>query len=101
MAVGGGVSNTWTAGRCGGTGGRLGFDLQPLVAQRLGEVVVDGQADGELLGASFLVVRSEAPLEMLLDHVVVGGFGNHCKRKDEWNTSNTHLSESVKVSGCL
>lgn len=83
MAVGRGVGDTGTAGRCGRTGGRLGFDLQPLVSQSLGEVVVDGHADGELLGASFLVVHSEAPLEVLLHHVVVAAFGNHWKGRDE------------------
>lgn len=49
VAVGGGVSDTRAAGRCGRTGGRLGFNLQPLVPQSLGEVVIDGHADGELL----------------------------------------------------
>lgn len=82
MAVGGGVSNAGTAGRCGRTGGRLGFNLQPLVSQSLGKVVVDRHADGELLGASVLVVHAEAPLEMLLDHVVIAAFGNHWKRED-------------------
>ena len=77
------MGDAGTAGRCGGTGGRLGFDLQPLVSQSLGEVVVDGHADGELLGASLLVVYSEAPLEVLLDDMVVAAFGNHWKRRDE------------------
>ncbi len=83
VAVGGGVSNARTAGRCGGTGGRLGFNLQPFVSQSLGEVVVDGHADGELLGASFLVVHAEAPLEMLLHHMVIVAIGNDCGRNDE------------------
>lgn len=74
VAVGGGVGDAGTAGRCGGTGGGLGFDLQPLVSQSLGEVVVDGHADGELLGAGLLVVHAEAPLEVLLNHVVVVAF---------------------------
>lgn len=82
MAVGGGVGNTWTAGRCGRTGGRFGFNLLPLVSQSLGKVVIDRHADGELLGASPLVVHSEAPLEMLLNHVVIVAFGNHWKRKN-------------------
>lgn len=99
VAVGGGVSNAWTAGRRGGTGGRLGFDLQPLVSQSLGKVVVDGHTDGELLGAGLLVVHAEAPLEMLLNHVVVVAFGNHWKGKG--STSNTRLSESPKASGYL
>lgn len=77
VAVGGGVSDARTAGRCGGTGGRLGLNLQPLVSQSLGEVVIHRHADGELLGASFLVVHSKAPLEVLLNHVVVAAFGNH------------------------
>lgn len=58
VAVGGGVSNTWAAGRCGRAGGGLGFNLQPLISQGLGKVVIDGHADGELLGAGFLVVHS-------------------------------------------
>lgn len=82
VAVGGGVSNARAAGRCGRTGGRLGFDLQPLVSQGLGKVVVDGHADGKLLGASSLVVHPEAPLEVLLDHVIVVAFGNHWRGKD-------------------
>lgn len=77
VAVGGGVSYTWAAGRCGRTRGRLGFNLQPLVSQSLGKVVIDRHADGELLGASFLVVYSKAPLEMLLNHMVIVGFRNH------------------------
>ena len=79
VAVGWGVGDTRTAGRCGGTGGGLGFDLQPLVSQGLGEVVVHGHADGELLGAGLLVVHAEAPLEMLLDPVIVAALGNHWK----------------------
>lgn len=100
VAVGGGVGNTRAAGRCGWTGGRLGLNLQPFVSQCLGEVVVDGHADGELLGAGFLVVHTEASLEMLLNHVIIVAFGNHWERKDDWQTLNTHLSESVKVSLC-
>lgn len=99
--VGGGISNTRTAGRCGRTGGRLGFNLQPFVSQSLGEVVIDRHADGELLGASFRIVCAEASLEMLLNHVIIVAFRNHWKRKDDWQTSNTHLSESVKASGYL
>lgn len=45
VAVGGGVSDAWAAGRCGGTGGGLGFNLQPLVSQGLGKVVIDRHAD--------------------------------------------------------
>lgn len=77
VAVGRGVSVAWTAGRCGRTGGRLGLNLQPLVSQSLGKVVVDRHADGELLGAGLLVVDAEAPLEVLLNHMVVVAFGNH------------------------
>lgn len=70
-----GVGDTWTAGRRGGAGGRFGLYLQPLVPQSLGEVVIDRHADGELLGARFLVVLSKAPLEMLLQNTVVVTFG--------------------------
>lgn len=76
VAVGGGVGNTRTAGRRGGTGGGLGFNLLPLLPQSLGKVVVDGHADGELLGAGFRVVHSEAPLEVLLQDVIIVAFGN-------------------------
>lgn len=81
--VGGGISNTRTAGRCGRAGGRLGFDLQPFVSQSLGEVVVDRHADGELLGASFLIVHAEASLEVLLYHVIIVAFRSHWERKDD------------------
>lgn len=82
MAVGGGVSNTWTAGRSGGTGRRLGFDLQPLVSQGLGKVVIHRHTDGQLLGTSSLVIHSETSLEMLLNDMIVIAFRNHCERKD-------------------
>lgn len=78
LAVRRGVCNARAAGRCGRTGGRFGFDLQPLVPQSLRKVVVDGDADGELR-ASLLVVQSQASLEVLLHHVVVGAFRNHWK----------------------
>lgn len=73
----GGVGDTWTAWRRGGTGGRFGFYLQPLVSQSLGEVVINRHADGELLRARFLVVLSQAPLEMLLQHMVIVATGIH------------------------
>lgn len=72
------MSNTWAAGWRGRTGRGLGFDLQPLVSQGLCKVVVHRHADGQLLGAGFLVVHAEASLEMLLHDVVVAAFGNHC-----------------------
>lgn len=62
-------------------------------------MVVDGHADGELLGLSFLVVNTQAPLEMLLEDVIIVVFGNHCNIEDEWQNLHTHLSESVKVCG--
>lgn len=77
------MGDAWTAGRCGRAGGGLGLDLQPLVfAQSLGEVVVDGHADGELLGAALLVVGAEAPLEVLLEDVVEVVFGGHWQREE-------------------
>lgn len=68
------------AGAAGGRGGarrRLGLDLQPLVAQSFGEVVVHRHTDGELLGAGPLVVHAQAALEVLVHHVLVVAFGNH------------------------
>ena len=82
VAVRGGVGDTWTAGRCGGAGGRLGFNLQPFVSQSFGKVVIDGHADGQLLGASLLIVGSEAPLEMFFKDMIIVAFGNHWKRKE-------------------
>lgn len=106
VAVGGWVGNARTAGWCGRAGGGLGFDLLPLVfAQSLGEVVVDGHADGELLGAALLVVGPEAPLEMLLEDVVKVVFGGRWKRTEAWQTSDTRLGDSrsvcLRVSGNL
>lgn len=72
------MSNTRAAGWCGRTGRGLGFDLQPLVSQGLCEVVVHRHADGQLLGAGFLVVHAEASLEVLLHDVVVVAFGDRC-----------------------
>lgn len=92
-----GVRDARAAGRRGGTGGGFGFNLQPLVAQGLREVVVDGDADGEL-GASLLVVQSQAPLEVLLHHALVVAFGNRWKQKVTSSThTHTHtLSESAR-----
>lgn len=45
VAVGGGVSDARAAGRCGGTGGGLGFNLEPLVPQGFGKVVINRHAD--------------------------------------------------------
>lgn len=106
VAVGGWVGNARTAGGCGRAGGGLGLDLLPLVfAQSLGEVVVDGHADGELLGATLLVVGPEAPLEMLLEDVVKVAFGGRWKRTEAWQMSNTRLGDSrsvcLRVSGNL
>lgn len=101
VAVGGGVSNTWAAWRCGRTGGGLGFNLQPLISQGLCKMVINGHTDGKLLRTSFLVVYPQAPLEMLLHHMVIVAFGNHCKRRDGWDQSDTHPCESVKVCGCV
>jgi len=74
VAVNWGVGDTWTAGRCGGTGGRLGFNLEPLVSQSLGKVIINRHANGELLGVALLVVHSEAPLEMLLEDMIIDAF---------------------------
>lgn len=76
VAVGGGVGDTGAAGGCGGTGGGLGFDLQPLVPQGFGKVVIHRHADGELLGAGLLIVRPQAPLEVLFQDAIVVGFRN-------------------------
>lgn len=81
VAVGRWMSNTWAAGWRGRTGRGLGFDLQPLVSQGLCKVVIHRHTDGQLLGAGFLVVHAEAPLEMLFHDVVVVAFGNHCWKK--------------------
>lgn len=77
VAVGRRLGDAGAAGRCGGTGGGLRFDLQPLVSQSLGEVIIHGDADGERLGAGGRVVRTEAPLEMLIHHAVAAASGNH------------------------
>lgn len=76
VAVCWGVCDTRAAGRCGRTGGGFGFNLQPLVTQSLSKVVVNRDADGEL-GASLLVVQTQASLEVLLHHMVIVAFGNH------------------------
>lgn len=77
MAVGRGVGDAWTAGWCRRARRRLGLNLQPLVSQGFGEVIIHGHADGKLLGASVLVINSKASLEMLLHTMIVVAFGNH------------------------
>lgn len=77
MAVGRGVGNAWTAGRCRRAGRRLGLNLQPLVSQGFGKVVIHRHADGKLLGAGVLVINSKASLEMLVHNMFVVAFGNH------------------------
>lgn len=72
-AVGGGVGAA--AGR---RGAPLVLDLQPRLAQRLGEVVVHGARDGHRVGGSrlgLLVVLPQAPAEVLLDYRVAGCVG--------------------------
>lgn len=61
VAVGGGV---WA----------LGLDLQPRLAQRLGEVVIHRSGDGHRVcdRLGLLVVLSQAAAEMLLDDGVAG-----------------------------
>ena len=68
VAVGGGV---WAA--VGGGGAALVLDLQPGVAQGLGEVVVHRACDGHRVGGGrlwLLVVLAQAAAEVLLDHRV-------------------------------
>lgn len=68
VTVRGGV---WAAASRRGT--PLILDLQPGLAQRLGEVVVHGACDGHGVGGCRLglfVVLSKAAAEMLLDHRV-------------------------------
>lgn len=69
-AVGGGVGAA--AGR---RGAALVLDLQPRLAQRLGEVVVHRARDGHGVGGGgfgLLVVLPQAAAEVLLDHRVAG-----------------------------
>lgn len=73
VTVGGGV---WAA--AGRRGAPLVFDLQPGLAQRLGEVVVHRARDGHRVGGGglgLLVVLPETAAEMLLDHGVAGCVG--------------------------
>lgn len=103
VAVCRGVCDTRAAGRCGRTGGWFGFDLQPLVTQSLSKVVIDRDADGEL-GASLLVVQSQAPLEVLLHHVVIVAFRNHWKTGGKWHQPHTSVSQEQWVgvwANCL
>lgn len=60
----------WASGRAA-----LGLDLQPRLAQRLGEVVVHRAGDGHRVcyGLGLLVVLAQAATEMLLDDGVTGG----------------------------
>lgn len=55
-------------------GAALGLDLQPRLAQRLGEVVVHRAGDGHGVchGLGLLVVLAQAAAEMLLDDGVAG-----------------------------
>lgn len=94
VAVAGRVSDAGTAGGGGRTGGRLGFNLQPLVPQSFGEVVVHRHTDGELLRVSLLVVGSQAPLEVFL-HVVVAALGNHWEREEGVSKDTTLVVYSV------
>lgn len=97
VAVCWGVCDAGAAGRCGRTGGGLGFNLQPLVTQSLRKVVVNGDADGEL-GAGLLVVQAQAPLEVLLHHVLVVAFGNHWKASSKWLPARVSQGKWVGVS---
>lgn len=88
VAVRWGVCNTRAAGRCGGTRGGFGFDLQPLFTQSLSKVVVNRDTDGEL-GAGLLVVQPQASLEVLLHHMVIVAFGIHWKTSSKWHQPHT------------
>lgn len=59
----------WASG-----GAALGFDLQPRLAQRLGEVVVHRAGDGDRVcyGLGLFVVLAQATAEMLFDNGVTG-----------------------------
>lgn len=73
VTVRGGV---WAA--AGRRGTPLVFDLQPGLAQRLGEVVVHRARDGHRVGGGglgLLVVLPEAAAEMLLNHRVADCIG--------------------------
>lgn len=73
VTVGGGV---WAA--AGRRGTPLVFDLQPGLAQCLGEVVVHRARDGNRVGGGglgLLVVLPETAAEVLLDHRVAGCVG--------------------------
>lgn len=77
---------TWRRGgvwAARGGGASLGLDLQPGLAQRLGEVVIHRARDGHRVGAAgraacarrrghlrLLVVLAQAAAEVLLDHRV-------------------------------
>lgn len=77
-AVRGRVGDAGAAGRRGGAGRRFTLDLLPLLSQGFGEVVVHGDADGELLlrtGHS-LVTFPQAPLEVLVHHAVTVALRN-------------------------
>lgn len=83
LAVAGRVCDTGAAGRRGGTGRGVGLDLEPLLPQGLGEVVVHGHADGHRLGVGALVRRAQAPLEVFLHPVVVAAVRGHCNPAEE------------------
>lgn len=73
VAVGGGV---WAA--AGRRGAPLVFNLQPGLAQRLGEVVVHRAGDGHRVGGGglgLLVVLTQTAAEVLLNHRVAGCIG--------------------------
>ncbi len=83
VTVRGGV---WAA--AGRRGTPLVFDLQPGLAQCLGEVVVHRACDGHRVGGSglrLLVVLPETAAEMLLDHRVTGciGWSREDRRRKE------------------
>lgn len=70
----------------GRRGTPLVFDLQPGLAQRLGEMVVHRACDGHGVGGSGLglfVVLPEAPTKMFLNNRVAGCIG--------WKESNSQL----------
>lgn len=109
VTVRGGV---WAA--AGRRGTPLVFDLQPGLAQRLGEVVVHRARDGHRVGGGglgLLVVLPEAAAEMLLNHRVTGciGYNREEMEKESFlvptmknrNISKTHSYKVQWAIYCL
>jgi len=89
VTVRGGV---WAAARRRGT--PLVFNLQPGLAQCLGEVVVHRAGDGHGVGGGglgLLVVLPKTAAEMLLNHRVTGGVGYRTGRIGEGNRESFYF----------